>query len=568
MNIVGINDGHNASVALSVNGKIVFALSEERPSRIKNHWGFPDQSLAYIFSNYKNKQDIDFFGIFRNSGADFLVYLWGGSVVTKKYSFRWFAANLLRTIGPYCMYFLDKIVPQSLIVNFYAKRLGVSNEKIVLVNHHRAHAESAVFSLVPTLDWLIFTVDAEGDLESGTVYSVKAKQLRKLASISREHSLGYFYTWITQYLGMKPNQHEFKVMGLEPYVRKNTKDYKRVLSKLSALFSFEGLNYRSKISMVSNAYKQFLKRNLYKERFDNIAAAAQMTLEQVVTQWVENWISNTGIKNIALSGGTMMNVKLVQKLAMLDNVERCYVMPSSGDESTVFGVCNYIHQQHSGEMLESLKNLYLGLSWSDEEIQCWINSIDRNMFEVEFCIEGAESEIAQLLSTGSIVARFNGRDEFGARALGNRSILAHPSNPDTISTINKLIKDRDFWMPFTPSIIEGKADLYICNPKRIYSPYMAMTFESTELGAAQFAAATHPYDKTMRIQMVSKDWNPSYYELLQRFGEITGIFGVLNTSFNLHGEPNVFSPDDALRTVVNSGLEYLSIGNYILRKIS
>jgi carbamoyltransferase len=565
MNIVGINDGHNASVALSVDGKIVAALSEERPTRIKNYWGFPTCSLAEIYT-IKNKEEIDFFGIFRESSADFLIYLWGSSIVTKKYSFRWFAANVLRTIGPYCIDLLDKIVPKSLIINFYAKRLSVDKEKIVLVNHHRAHAESAVFNLESKLPWLIFTVDAEGDLESGSVYSLNAQKFHKLTSISRDHSLGYFYTWITEYLGMKPNEHEFKVMGLEPYVRKNNKDYKRVEGKLNTLFSFEGLNYVSKLSFVSRSYKQFLKRKLYKERFDNIAAAAQITLEQVVTKWVENWIRHTGIKNIALSGGTMMNVKLVQKLASLDNVERCYVVPSSGDESTVFGVCNYINQLKDGDMLQSLKDLYLGRSWSNDEIQGWIKEIDRDVFEVRFYSDGAESEIAQLLSTGCIVARFNGRDEFGARALGNRSILAHPSNPDTISTINKLIKDRDFWMPFTPSIIEGSADLYIRNPKRIYSPYMAMTFESTELGAMNFAAATHPYDKTMRIQMVTKEWNPSFYEILERFGEITGIFGVLNTSFNLHGEPNVFSPDDALRTVVNSGLEYLAIGNYILRK--
>ena len=568
MNIVGINDGHNASVALSENGKIVFALSEERPTRLKNYWGFPEQSLDYIFANYKSKSDIDYFGIFRESGADFLVYLWGGSVVSKKYSPRWFVASLLGIVGPFFMNVLDKVIPKSFIVNFYARRLGVAKEKIVLVNHHRAHAESAAFSLHRTVDWLIFTVDAEGDLESATVYKLNAQNLQKMASISRKHSLGYFYTWITEYLGMKPNEHEFKVMGLEPYVRKNTKEYKRVLGKLNALFSFEGLNFRSTIPTTSTGFKKFLKRELYKERFDNIAAAAQITLEQVVIKWVENWMKETGIKNIALSGGTMMNVKLVQKLAMLNNVEKCYVVPSSGDETTVFGVCNYINQRQSEGMLESLKSLYLGRAWTDIEIQDWITGIDGSGFEIKFYNDGAEREIARLLSAGCIVARFNGRDEFGARALGNRSILAHPSNPDTISTINKLIKDRDFWMPFTPSVIEDKAELYIRNPKNIYSPYMAMTFDSTDLGALNFAAATHPYDKTMRIQMVSKDWNPSYYKILECFGEITGIFGVLNTSFNLHGEPNVFSPADALRTVVNSGLEYLAIGNYILKKIN
>lgn len=566
MNIVGINDGHNASVALSENGRLVFALSEERPTRKKNYWGFPERSLEYIYKNYKNKNEIDYFGIFRESGGDFIVYLLEWGVPSKKYSPKWLLIMFLGVMGPYIIKFLDKVVPKSFMVNYYARRLGVAKEKIILVNHHRAHAETATFSLDRTVDWLIFTLDAEGDLESGTVYKLNGENLQKMASISRENSLGYFYTWVTEYLGMKPNEHEFKVMGLEPYVRKNTKEYKRVFEKLNSLFLFNGLNFESKISMTSMGFKRFLKKKLYKERFDNIAAATQITLEQITSKWVENWISETGIRNIALSGGAMMNVKLVQRLSMLKNVERCYVVPSSGDETTVFGVCNYISKCNNKGMLENLRSLYLGREWSDLEIKDWISNNDNGKFEVAFYKEGAEYEIARLLSAGCIVARFNGRDEFGARALGNRSILAHPSDPNTISTINKLIKDRDFWMPFTPSILDKKSELYIHNPRSIYSPYMAITFDSTDLGALNFAAAVHPYDKTMRIQMVSKETNPSYYKILECFGEITGIFGVLNTSFNLHGEPNVFSPADALRTMVNSGLEYLAIGNYILRK--
>ena len=192
---------------------------------------------------------------------------------------------------------------------------------------------------------------------------------------------------------------------------------------------------------------------------------------------------------------------------------------------------------------------------------------EKSGFSVENHGDKIEEEVANLISNGHVVARFNGRDEFGARALGNRSILAHPGNPDTISTINKLVKDRDFWMPFTPSVIAEKSNMYIENPKEIDSPFMAMTFNTTECGALDFAAATHPYDKTMRIQMVRSDQNPSYYSLIKLFGEKTGIYGLLNTSFNLHGYPNVFSPENALITLEKSGLEYLSIGQYIVKKI-
>lgn len=568
MNIIGINDGHNSSVSLSIDGEIVFALSEERPTRKKNYYGYPKDSLQYAFDNYCDKDNVDYFGIFRDSTADFLVYLWGHSVEFKKYSLRWLATYLLSKFGPSVMGLIDKFIPKSVMINHYAKLIGVPKEKIVLVRHHLAHAESALFSIDDNKDWLIFTIDGEGDLESGTVYkkTTESIDLIKLASIDRKDSLGHFYTKITEYLGMKPNQHEFKVMGLEPYVRRNTKEYARVFRKINKLFDFNGENYEMTISPLSRSFDNYLKKKLYRERFDNIAAASQVALERTVVSWIESWIKTTGVSNVAVSGGVMMNVKLVQKISELSLVHDFYVTPSSGDETTVFGVCNYIYRKYTGNNLNPLKSLYLGRDWTSEEIISCIDKADQKGFDIENCGYRIEEKVATLISDGHVVARFNGKDEFGARALGNRSILAHPGNPDTISMINKLVKDRDFWMPFTPSVIAEKSQLYIDNPKKIDSPFMAMTFNTTERGALDFAAATHPYDKTMRIQMVTIEQNPSYYKLIEFFGRKTGIYGLLNTSFNLHGYPNVFSPDDALVTLEKSGLEYLSIGQYIIRK--
>jgi len=568
VNVIGINDGHNSSVSLSVGSEIIFALSEERPTRKKNFYGFPSDSLQYVYDKHCPKEEIDYFGIFRESGADFLVYLWGHSIKFKKYSLRWFATYLLSRFGPYLMPLLHKIVPKSMIINHYAKLIGVPKEKIILVRHHLAHAESASLSLKRNKDWLIFTVDGEGDMESGTVYKriSESSNLVKLASIGRRDSLGHFYSKITQHLGMKPNQHEFKVMGLEPYVRKNTDEYQRVLKKFSKLFYFKGNNYKIKISPSTSKFDSLLKKYLYKERFDNIAAACQIVTEDVVISWVEKWINETGISNVAVSGGVMMNVKLVQKLSELNLVDDFYVTPSSGDETTVFGICNYVNHKYYGHMIKPLTNLYLGKEWTDAEILECVNRSKSIGFDAKDFGDNVEEEIASLIANGHVVARFNGRDEFGARALGNRSILAHPGNPETISVINKFVKDRDFWMPFTPSVLLEKSDLYIDNPKKISSPFMAMTFNSTERGAVDFAAATHPYDKTMRIQMVSSKDNPSYYKLIKFFGEKTGIYGLLNTSFNLHGYPNVYSPNDALKTLEKSGLQYLSIGSYIIKK--
>jgi len=527
----------------------------------------PKISLDYIFENITPKDQIDFFGIYRDKGGDFLVWRWAeeddqDSLILKK-----ILKPILRKFGSKIIKYISLIISPSMMKNHYAKILGVSPNKIILVNHHKSHAESAVFNLENNTDWLIFTVDAEGDEESGTVYELKANKTKKLTSIPREHSLGYFYTWITEYLGMKPNQHEFKVMGLEPYVRKSTKEYKRVYLKISNLFYFSGMDYKSNISMVSQRYKRWLKKELYKERFDNIAAATQKTFEFVIENWISNWVKKQNIHNVALSGGSFMNVKACQKVLEMYEVNKVYVVPSSGDETTVFGVCNFIHRSKTGNNLDKLDHLYLGVSWANQDIENWSKKIDTLKYTIHIFNDSIEDKVAELLSKGEVVARFDGKEEFGARALGNRSILSHPSNPSTIAQINKLIKDRDFWMPFTPSILIEDSNMYIKNEKNIISPFMSMTFNSTKKGEENFSAAIHPYDKTMRVQMVSKETNEKYYNLISKFKVITGISGLLNTSFNLHGEPNVHTPDDALRTLENSGLHHLSIGNILITKI-
>jgi carbamoyltransferase len=173
--------------------------------------------------------------------------------------------------------------------------------------------------------------------------------------------------------------------------------------------------------------------------------------------------------------------------------------------------------------------------------------------------------MSRLLSNGEIVARFKGRMEFGARALGNRSILADPSKREVIRTINEMIKNRDFWMPFAPSILVERRSEYLINPKNIESPYMIMSFDSTEK-IDQIFAASHPYDKTVRPQVVNKDWNPEYYNILQEFERLAGRGAILNTSFNLHGYPIVCSPQDALQVFSDSGLEFMGIGDFLVKK--
>jgi carbamoyltransferase len=573
MNFIGINPGHNASIALSVNDEVKFAISEERLVRKKNYFGIPFESLKYVYSNFCKKEEVDCFGIYHNSYREFTrienlgkekdldeYERWKGYVLKKLFLNSIFS-------GLFRSYERVKF-DQEKMRRFYSEKLHVPVEKIHLINHHLCHAESAIFSLDRSMKWLVLTCDGEGDNECASVYLNDGNNITKLTGIDRDNSLGYLFYFVTQYLGMTPNAHEFKVMGLEPYARKNTKEFERVFKKFSDIFYFEGNDFRCSVPMMTNRqFQHWLILKMKYERFDYIAAAAQKILEEVILKWVMNWVKQSGISNIAIAGGVFMNVKVNQKLYESKEISNIYIVPSAGDETTTLGACNFLNLQFQKCQLKPLENLYLGNEHSDEKIKDFVeNKLDKNKYTATFYGEELESVVAGLLSKGVIVARFNGRSEFGARALGNRSILAHPSNRLTIRTINELIKDRDFWMPFTPSVLEEDADLYIQNPRQLFAPYMAITFNSTELGKSQLSAAIHPYDETMRIQMVRKDWNPTYHKLISKFKELTGIGGILNTSFNLHGEPNVNKPEDCIHTLDKSGLTHLSIGRHLIVK--
>ena len=247
-------------------------------------------------------------------------------------------------------------------------------------------------------------------------------------------------------------------------------------------------------------------------------------------------------------------------------------MPSGADESTPIGAACYgLLTKSSGKpvALNPISHLYLGKEYSDEEIEAFLKA--KGCFEKyqiqKFAREfELEKKAAQLLAENHVVARFSGRSEFGARALGHRSILANPSSRDTVRVINEMIKNRDFWMPFASSILAEEASNYLEIPKSMEAPYMAITFNTTELAKEHLSAAIHPYDFTCRPQLVYKDWEPGYHALISEFKRITGIGGILNTSFNLHGEPNVETPEDAVRTLENSGLKYLCLGKFLIAK--
>lgn len=268
-----------------------------------------------------------------------------------------------------------------------------------------------------------------------------------------------------------------------------------------------------------------------------------------------------------------MNVKMNKIISESNNIDKAYFMPSAGDESTVFGAY-YLQTMENNSTSHLPRSMYLGLEYNNQEAEKFLKEKGYfQKYKVDF-FDDMEDKIACLLASKEIVARFKGKGEFGARALGHRSILGNPSDIRTFYRVNDMIKMRDFWMPFAPTILQEWAPKYIKNwdslKDRILdsSRFMIIAFDSTPLAIEHLLAAIHPKDKTLRPQILNQEIDPDYYRLLKHFENLTGIGGLLNTSLNLHGYPLVGTLEQAVFTFDNSGLEYMAIENFMISKKS
>jgi len=581
--ILGLHYGHDATVVLLRDGKIVEAMSEERFSRQKKHIGFPHRALKYISKKYslESVSKVYVVGVEHSS-----VITWDAERNREERARRkekrdWFLRGILARYG-----FLESLaafwsrifVAQGTDAEATVRK--VLKEKFpdatpVFIEHHTAHVWAAV-PFFPSYDVrrLVVTLDGEGDGLSGVVAVYEAGTVDVKHRFRNAESLGLLYSSVVDVLGMARNEHEFKVMGLAPYAKESAGE--AAYEELRKLLSFDAdrMEMRAAFDM-RRATAHLVARNINTaHRFDSLAYGIQKLAEEVMCDLVRASIARYGAGDVAVGGGVFMNVKANQRIAALPEVTSLIVTPSCGDESLAIGaaVAGYA-ALHDGnlEKLAPLQNLYLGSAHSDEEIKAVIDanthagSCSVSYFDPKGT-ETIERRVAELLAANEVVGRFKGRAEWGARALGNRSILANPSSRQNVKLINEMIKGRDFWMPFATSLLAEDVDVYLENPREISAPYMAITFETKPQAHKELEAALHPYDLTSRPQIVTKDVNPEYHALITHFKEQTGIGGILNTSFNLHGEPNVEAPEDALRTFEHSGLQYLALGNYLLTK--
>ncbi len=577
MNILGIHDGHNASVCHLRDGKIVFAIQEERLSREKNHWGTPYKAIDTV-QKYSDIKLSDFDSIVF-SGREFF-----GEKISRE-DFLQQTLNFLGTdrlgmvgtiYGALRGQLANALHPSENRLNrqhnermdmFLSAFPDILADKIHFIDHHLAHAGAAYYGWNNVgKETLVITADGFGDHVSGTVNVVSNdgewKELCAITSEDSTHSIAQFYAYITAVMGFMILEHEYKLMGMAPYAKKERSlpicnELKKIFPLVDGKWRYSG----------PNPIGTEIKKILRFKRFDEICGGLQMFFEETLTDWVRYWINKTGINRICLSGGAFMNVKANMEIMKLNEVEEMFVFPSCGDETNSIGAAYKEHFRLTGERPTPLENFYLGRGFSFQEVEADLNKFKENTdisFEISQ-VQDISKEVAKRLAQGEVVATFWGREEFGARALGNRSIIADPQNPKVISLINDMIKSRDFWMPFACAMLQEDKDQYIKDFGKIVASYMIMAFPGGP-EADKVYAGSHTKDHTIRPQVVKRESNPLFYETIKAFKKITGIGAVLNTSFNLHGHPLVGTPSEALEVFARSGLRVLAFENLVVSK--
>lgn len=568
--ILGIHDGHNCGAALSVNGKIVAAICEERLTGSKNEVGFPVKSILEVLRLARvDARDLDEVAYASN-------FMHGISYLTDLEP--WYVVGLNdQKMDP-------KRRPEETKRQIFEQRrrerieqamalLGVAADKIVFVEHHQAHAATAHFTAPisgKVGKTLCITCDGSGDGLCATVNVCEGTKIKRIAETSRHASLGKIYSRATMLMGMKPWEHEYKLMGLAPYADEERCD--KAAAPLRAVLGLrkDGLGFEQLGELSMNFCYEYLRGHFERVRFDTLAGAVQLFTEEMLTGLVRGAVAHTGIRDVVCGGGVFMNVKANMLMAELDCVDSFYVMPSGGDESLSIGAClsRYYARTGDTDLGQSVfDHLYLGGEWGvNDEVSALEKMLaDRDDIAVTRPAE-MDLTIADLLAAGEVVARSRGRMEWGARSLGNRSILASANDYRVVEKINNMIKMRDFWMPFAPAIIEESQPRYYDDPKGIRPQFMTFAFRSKPETYPELTAGSHPRDRTLRPQLVTRQANPGYHKMISAFEEKTGRGVVLNTSFNLHGFPVCYTPEDAVDVFLNSGLDHLALAGHLLSK--
>jgi carbamoyltransferase len=549
---------HDSAACLIKDGNIIAAVQEERFSRKKHDENFPKESIKYCLKEAGIViNDISYITYYEKPLVKFERIL-ETSFITWPYCYRQFSQALLS--------WLEKKI---WIPQLIKKELGYKG-KIFYIKHHLSHAASAYFGSGFS-NSAILTVDGVGEWETATLGVAHRNEITIQKSLAFPHSLGLLYSSFTHFLGFEVNSDEYKVMGLSAYG--SPKFTELIFKKLvdlkkngSFALNMKYFTYHYTLQMTGGAFEKLFDMPIRKKDsaitqvHKDIAASIQNVTEIILLAMTDYLYEKTKQTNLCLAGGVALNAVANGKILKKSKFKNIFVQPAAGDAGGALGAAFYTYHTILDREESRVKsiNIFTGPSYSNNEIKKYLdnNKIRYQKYEMQELI----TKTAIYIGEQKIVGWFQGRAEFGPRALGNRSILADARNEKNREKLNRQIKRRESFRPFAPTVLLERAKEYFS----IENDFPFMTFV-VEVNTKKIPATTH-VDGTARIQTVTKEANPLYYDLIKAFEKISGCAAIINTSFNIAGEPMVLTPKDAYVSFLKSDMDVLVLGNFMLLK--
>ncbi len=558
---------HDAAAVLLKDGKLVAGSLEERFSRKKHDYEFPEGAIDFVLKKGGIKpEQVDYVVFYEKPFLKFDRIL--------KTTFSTFPLTLSVFREAMAVWLKEKLWIKALI----KERFRIDDSRILFSEHHISHAASAYYAS-PFDDAALLTLDGVGEWATTTLGVAEGDDVKVEKELRFPHSLGLLYSAFTAFLGFKVNEGEYKVMGMAPYGKPRFVDKVYRVVRLNSDGTFHlNLDYfsyhRSTRRTFSRKFVDLFGQPRRPEESDkldpyyaDIAASIQAVTEEIIFRLARKLKQETGKKNLCLAGGVALNSKANGRILEESGFEGIYIQPEAGDGGGALGAALLAYRILTGKRADFLmEHPYYGAEYSDEEIERFLkeNNIKYEKLSEEKLIE----RTVDALLANKVVGWHQGRFEWGPRALGSRSILANPKVAEMKDVVNRKIKFREPFRPFAPSVIESYADRYFelgKNAGQLPLNFMLFVVPVKEDKRDEIPAVTH-VDGTARPQIVKKELNPLYYRLIEAFGQASGTPVVLNTSFNLKGEPIVNTPENSYSTFMRSGMDVLVMGHYFIEK--
>lgn len=555
---LGINYSqmHDSSACLVRDGELLFAVAEERLSRVKHDARFPALAI---------QASLDFAKLGANQ-VDEVCVGWQTPGSTYRHDLKLYSTgrwpvsylNVLNSTRHFA-----SMWHQGGGTNLFQRQFGPTKARFRFVDHHLAHALSA-YSYSGFDDSAVVVMDGRGAWEATSIWHGSRGRVEHVLTIDWPNSLGLFYAEFTGFLGFAPNADEWKVMGLAPYGDSGV-DLRAFLDPNSAPYQVHTQRLIGNGGGSYSGWPAALGKPRQPESeidtiHKDIAFAVQEMCENAMMSAVRLALEKTRSKNLCLAGGVALNSKANGKIAASGIIEKIFVQPAASDDGVALGAALAPFLDGGQRLpLKPMRHAYLGPSFDEETIEAVLKTYKIRSSR----LSDPAATAAEYLSHGKILGWYQGRMEFGPRALGNRSIIADPRDPEMNAKVNNAVKFREWWRPFAPSFKKEAAPAYL--ESALDSPFMILTAQVRPEKREIIPAVTH-VDGSARPQTVEEEINPLYYRLIDEFGKRTGVPVIMNTSFNLRGEAIVHTPTDALRTFFSSGMDALVLGSFLVEK--